>query len=439
MLKEFQSNWKRLPCTQEDKTYLLAVSGGMDSMALATLMHQSRIRFAVAHCNFSLRGKESDLDEALVAAWCTQHDVLFQSIRFDTESESKARKKGIQETARDLRYAWFRMLAVQYKYHRIVTAHHADDNAETLLINLFRGTGISGLHGIRVDHDGILRPLLFATRQEIVEFVKEQNIQYREDASNASDTYLRNAVRHKVMPAVNDVFPQGVHRINDSISRFADAGYFYNKALTAEKKRFMEQRGKDYYLPVRKLANHPAVGTLLYELLQPFGIGTDQLAQVLSLMQSESGHYMVTPTHRIIRNREFLVVTALQTKEADLILVEQLPAKVVVGTGTLTFSEHKDRNAIPTDKTTACVDMKLMEFPIVIRKLKTGDYFYPFGMKMKKKKISRYLIDQKVALHEKENVWVVESAKRIIWVVGMRMDERFRISESSEEVMKICL
>lgn len=434
---KFQKHWKELACTQGASVFLLAVSGGMDSMSLATLLFTSGVRFAVAHCNFSLRSAESDQDEALVAGWCLEHQIVFHHTRFDTLRESEIRKTGIQETARDLRYAWFREICAEYKYHRIITAHHAGDNVETVLMNLFRGAGISGLHGIRVDHDGILRPLLFATRGEIAEYAAANHVPYREDASNESDAYLRNAVRHKILPAIKEVFPKAVEQANVSIGRIADAEYFYQKALHTERKKYLVARGADYYLPVRKLITHPALNTLLYELIGCFGFSSEQLPHIVSLLHAESGHYVASGTHRIIRNREFLVVTALHVGEADLVLVEKIPVRIKLRNCTLTFTEHKDRNTIPTDKSVACIDRKLVEFPLVVRKLKTGDYFYPFGMKMKKKKISRFLIDQKVAMHEKENIWVVESAKRIIWVVGMRIDERFRITGRSEKMIMI--
>ncbi len=437
LLEEFRKNWATLAANTHEKTFLLAVSGGIDSMALASLMYRSSIKFAVAHCNFGLRGMESDLDEELVAEWCRVHRVEFHQRKFDTKNEMAIRKKGLQETARDLRYEWFRTLCASHKYERIVTAHHADDNVETLIIKVFRGTGLSGLHGILPDNDGVLRPLLFTTRADVERYVRAQNVPYREDVSNASDVYLRNSVRHKIIPVVKEVFPNAVLQANSSIYRFTEAEYFYQKALDAEKRKHMEKRGNDYYIPVRKLETHPVINTLLYELLRPFGYGQDQLPHVLNLLKAESGHYVASSTHRVIRNREFLVVTSLPTEAADLVLVEQIPEKVRLSTCTISFSEHKDKSIIPTDRSVACVDRKMVEFPLVIRRLKAGDYFYPFGMKMKKKKISRYLIDQKVALHEKENIWVVESAKRIIWVVGMRMDERFRITDHSEKMMMI--
>ena len=433
----FKTHWEKLKLPRENGTYLLAVSGGMDSMALATLFYMSGIPFAIAHCNFSLRGEASDLDEKLVQDWCAERKIVFHNTRFDTAKEAAQRKTGLQETARDLRYEWFRVLAAKHRYCRIVTAHHADDNAETLMINLFRGTGINGLHGIRPDQGGLLRPLLFATRDEIVEYVRDSAMHYREDASNESDVYLRNAIRHRVMPVIKEVFPQAVRQINSSISRVSEAEYFYHKALEKDKKSYSEQRGTDLYLPVRKLINHPAVSTLLFEIMRSFSFTADQIPQVVNLFQSESGHYVVSATHRVIRNRDFLVVTSLPTEETDLILIEQLPAKINLSNCKVSFSVHSDHNNIPSDKNIACIDAQLLEFPILLRRLKTGDYFYPFGMKMKKKKVSRFLIDQKVALHEKENIWVVESAKRIVWVVGMRIDERFRVTGQTEKIVQM--
>jgi tRNA(Ile)-lysidine synthase len=409
----------------------------MDSMALASLYLACNIPFAVAHCNFQLRDKDADLDETFVREWCNMNGITLHHIRFQTKERSTEWKKGTQETARILRYEWFEQVRKEHGYARIATAHHANDNAETMLINLFKGTGISGLHGILPKSNHLIRPLLFATREEIAAYVEEQEIRYREDISNASDDYLRNAVRHNIVPAVEALFPNAVKSLNDSIARFADAEILYRKAIDAELKKLVEKRGQDHYIPVKKLIHRQPLATIMYELLHPYGFSAMQVPHVLNLLQSETGHYVASSTHRVIRNRDFLIITMGAQQAADLILVEAAPCKVDTGRHTFTFDIHDKPKVIDSDNNLAITDLKNISFPLVLRKWKTGDYFYPMGLAMKKKKVSKLLIGAKMALHEKEDVWVVECGRRIVWVSGLRLDERFKVKDSTEQVLVI--
>jgi len=406
-------------------------------MVLAHLLRDSGIAFGVAHCNFGLRGAESDMDEALVRDWCLQNGIQCHATRFDTKQRSAEWKKGTQETARILRYEWFESLRAEFGYVRVATAHHANDNVETLLINLFRGTGIQGLHGIRHDNDTIIRPLLFATRPMIAEYAAAGNIMYREDASNSSDDYLRNAVRHHLIPAAENLFPNAVVNVNESITRFAGAEQLYNKAIEAERKSLVEQRGRDHYIAIRKLRHRQPLSTIVYELLQPYGFAPAQLPHLLSLLTAETGKFVASPTHRVIRNRDFLIITTLATTETDFIQVDAAPAVVQAGIHTYSFSLADKPAEIATDTDKAYIDLKAVTFPLLLRKWRIGDYFYPLGMGMKKKKVSRLLIDARVPLHEKEHIWVLECNKRIVWVSGMRLDERFKIKPSTDKVLVV--
>jgi tRNA(Ile)-lysidine synthase len=416
---------------------LLAVSGGVDSMVMAELFHKAGMPFAIAHCNFQLRGKDADLDEALVRAWCLQRGITFHSTGFETKKIAEEWKKGIQETARILRYEWFDAICDEHKYAKIATAHHANDNVETLLMNLFKGTGISGLHGIRAENNKIIRPLLFAEKEDIKAYAEQHNIRYREDASNASDAYLRNALRLNIIPRIKELIPNVVLNINDSIGRFIQAEELYKKAIEQERKKLLERRGKDYYIPVLKLRNRLPLETICYELFSPFGFTSAQVPHIIELLSAPSGKLIASSTHRIIRDRDFLAVTSLASAETDILLIEGIPCQVQAGNFHFSFSVEKKPKTIPTDNTIACIDMKRIEFPIVLRKWTLGDYFYPLGMGMKKKKLSRFFIDHKLAVHEKEHIWVLECSKRIAWVAGMRLDERFKIKESTEMVMRI--
>jgi tRNA(Ile)-lysidine synthase len=437
LLKHFLDNKLIKAVKASGKTSLLAVSGGVDSMVMAALYLESGLPFAVAHCNFQLRGEEADKDEQLVHDWALQHHVPIHKTRFETKKKVEEWKKGVQETARILRYEWLDMLVTENKLGYLVTAHHANDNVETLLMNLFKGTGISGMHGIPEQNGYIIRPLLSAVKEDIYAYAKEHDVSYREDASNASDAYTRNAIRNNILPVVEQSFPNVVQHISDSIQRFAQAEQLYNKAISKEIKSLTEQRGQDIYIPVKKLLLRQPLETICYELFEPYGFASAQLPHILSLLGSGSGHFISSPTHRIIRDRDFLIITAQKQAETDIISIEGAPCDIDTGRMKLRVSIEAAPKTLPTEATIACLDMKNIVFPIILRKWRQGDYFYPLGMNMKKKKVARFLIDQKVPIHDKEHIWVLECSKRVAWVCGMRLDERFKVKHSTEKVLMI--
>lgn len=437
LLQSFQGHWANRRFVVNGKPVLLAVSGGIDSMVLAELLYSSHIPFAMAHCNFQLRGEEADKDEALVMQWAVERNIPFYVTRFNTQEKADEWKKGIQETARILRYEWLETVRQENDLAAIVTAHHANDNVETLLINLFKGTGMSGLHGIPERNGHIIRPMLFATRDEIVLYGAMRSVPFREDASNASDKYLRNAVRHHIIPAVNQCFPNGVQQANESIQRFAQIETIYNNAIEVEKKKLSEQRGVDIYVPIRKLQKRESLETLCYELFTPYGFTALQVPHIIDLMNGESGRFVLSQTHRVIRDRDFLVITVLSTIHTDIISIDTVPCTIATKDHQFVFSLDTKPSKIPESAEIACVDMQHVSMPLTLRRWRKGDYFYPLGMGMKKKKLSNYFIDQKVPLHKKEQAWVLECGKRIVWVAGMRLDERFKIKNSTDQVLFI--
>ena len=437
LLNEFKEKWELGGFARPAEIVLLAMSGGSDSMVMADLFLKCSLPFAVAHCNFGLRGEESDRDERLVRDWCLLNNITCHSVLFDTKQKAHEWKKGTQETARDLRYQWFEEIRKEHGYAKIVTAHHANDNVETMLINLLKGTGIGGLHGIKPVNGHIIRPLLFATKERIAAYAAEHSVPYRDDASNATDDYLRNAVRHHVIPAMQQWFPGVVDNVNQSIGRFGEAEILYRKAIEQERKQLIEQRGQDWYIPIRKLKLRQPLATICYELLLPFGFSSGQAPYVIGLLSSISGHYVASASYRVIRNRDFLVVTALPEPAADLVLVESAPSTVETGKYIFSFAIKDKPAQIPEDKNEAWLDMKDISFPLLLRKWRNGDYLYPLGMNMKKKKVSRLLIDTKTALQDKEEIRVLECSKRIAWVIGLRIDERFKVDHSTERVLVV--
>jgi len=436
LLHQFKQHWQKRAFANNNQTVLLAVSGGMDSMVMCHLMLHAGIKVAIAHCNFQLRGEESDADELFVKTFAKNAGVSFFSVRFDTAHVVAERKTGIQETARWLRYNWLEQVRNDNGFHAIATAHHANDNVETVLMNLFKGTGISGMHGIQEKNGNIIRPLLFAFRSDIQQYAKDGAISFREDASNQSDKYQRNAIRLNIMPAIEASFPDAASRINESISRLAQAEILYQRETARKIGKLKQQRGSDVYIPVLKLKKTAPLETVCYELLKPYGFTPAHIPQVMDLCEADSGRFLLSKTHKLIKDRNALIITDVKPSESDFMQVDGVPAVIKVTDGRFSFSMLQ-KGSINKEAGVAFIDAGKIAFPLIIRKWRLGDYFYPLGMGMKKKKLSRFFIDQKLPLHEKEKVWVLECNKKVVWVCGMRLDERFKITDTTSEMLKV--
>lgn len=437
---------------------LLAVSGGVDSVVLCDLCHKAGYRFTIAHCNFQLRGEESERDEAFVKALGKKYQVEVLVKKFDTRAESERCKTSIEETARNLRYNWFNELLGSQTFNlqpnpeqgrstnfsNVLTAHHADDNIETLLMNFFRGTGIKGLHGIQARQDRVIRPLLNAWKSELEDHARENKLEYVTDHSNAENIYTRNFFRNELIPLVEQKFPEVRKNLLNNISRFAESEILYRQALENHKSKLLEKKGNEWHIPVLKLVKSEPIRTLVHEIIGEFGFTPGQVDEVINLLSSESGRYVQSQSHRIIRNRKWLVIAPNETAEATTILIEMDDQQVHFSLGCLKITCHKltdtgspTTNQKPqTSSDIATLDASGIKFPLLLRKWKTGDYFYPLGMR-KKKKLSRFFIDQKLSKTQKESVWVVESDRRILWVIGMRIDDRFKIAGSTKTVLKV--
>ena len=448
LMQQFKTNWKQnfSHLSANNCHLLVAVSGGIDSVVLVDLLHQLYFSFAIAHCNFELRGEESERDEVFVTALAKRYNKPLFVQKFKTRLFAEASKLSIQEAARKLRYDWFseivnnQLSVISHQSSAIsfiATAHHANDNIETLLINFFRGTGIGGLHGILPKQSNVIRPLLFAKREEILQYANENNLLWVEDSSNASDTYTRNFFRHQIVPLVKEKFANVEDNLLQNIQRFSEAEQLYQQAIDGHKKKLLETKGNEVHIPVLKLQKTEPLQTILWEIVKDFHFASAQLSDIQNLLFADNGKYVASSSHRIIKNRAWLIIAPLQNAEAQLILIEKEDKKAVYDDGELSL---KKRSAISDQQfantNIAALDATHIHYPLMLRKWKTGDYFYPLGMK-KKKKLSKFFIDLKLSKTDKEKVWVIEMNKKVIWVIGYRIDDRFKLTDATKDVLVI--
>jgi tRNA(Ile)-lysidine synthase len=447
---------------------LIAVSGGVDSVVLCELCQQAGYNFIIAHCNFQLRGEESLRDEDFVKKLGERYKVEVMVKRFDTGTYATERKLSIQEAARDLRYEWFFTIvqeqmkqpkeagagtnkpvsgwhAREQRFH-VLTAHHADDNTETVVMNFFRGTGLHGLTGIPMTGEQagrwtlhaffLRRPLLPFFKEELLQFARENNLEFVEDSSNQSSKYTRNFFRNEIIPAIGKVYPQVKENLLDNINRFREIERLYKISVREITKKLCRQKGDEIHIPVRQLVayNNRA---LVYEIISAYGFSEKQVDEVLKLAGGDSSSYIDSPAtgFRIIKHRHWFIITSSVSPLAENIIIKEKTASIPFTEGILRIKTSGDQHPVSDDHI-ACLDAKEIRFPLLLRKWKTGDYFYPLGMK-KKKKLARFFIDQKLSKTAKEKTWVIEMDKKIIWVVGMRIDERFKITKDTGPVLQI--
>lgn len=446
LYQEFIKNIQAQDLFEKKDFLLLAVSGGKDSVALCELCFQAGFNFEIAHCNFKLRGEESDRDENFVRELSKQYGVDVCVKEFETEKYAQENKISIQVAARELRYAWFNDLLISARGEAatdnlrncyLLTAHHADDNIETLLMNFFKGTGIKGLQGILPKQGKIIRPLLFAKREDIERFIKDNHLKFVEDSSNNSDKYTRNYFRHQLIPAVEKNFPQAKENLINNIERFREIDMLYQQSLQYHKKNLLEYKGNEIHIPVLKLSKSKPLKTIIYEVIKDFGFTAHQTPEVMHLLGSDSGKYISSSTHKILKNRSWLIIAPLDTAESNHILIEKNDTKIDFKEGVLQLKASFNSEKRPVNSEgIALLDLKNIAFPLLLRRWKEGDYFYPLGMQ-KKKKLSRFFIDRKIPLTQKEKIWVIESNKKIIWVIGQRIDERFKITDKTRDSLEI--
>lgn len=417
----------------KDSKLLVAVSGGIDSIVLVHFLKQLDYDVAIAHCNFGLRGEESDGDEEFIKSYASENNIEIFVTRFDTMSFAADNKLSIQVAARQLRYIWFDQLLEENNLNYLLTAHHLDDNIETFLINFTRGTGLEGLTGIPQQNGNVVRPLLPFTRKEIENYALENNITWREDSSNTSDKYLRNKLRHDIVPALKslnpsfaDSFLQTLNNLQQSASLTHDAAILMYQQVVSEKEG-------QKHIDIEQIKRLPNYKAYLYQWLSPFGFTSWD--DIYNLTDVQSGKQVLAPGYRLLKDRAVLILEPLKPADKEIYEIQQ--GTTVINEPLAIKLELSDVISPDSTKNTIFVNNNLIKFPLFVRKWQEGDYFCPLGMNGQKKKVSKFFKDEKMSLSEKENTWILCSDNEIIWIIGRRADDRFKIRDTTDTILKI--
>lgn len=436
MLNKFTTYYQSKNLFNQTGKILLTVSGGMDSIFMVQLFLQSGLNIGIAHCNFKLRGADADQDEQFVKDLAEQHQIPFYTISFDTQEYANNNGISIQMAARDLRYSWFNKIRVENNYEYIATAHHKNDVAETMLINLTKGTGLAGLHGIQNKNNNIIRPLLCFTREEIERFTTENNVAYREDKSNADTKYVRNKIRHKVIPELELINPALIETLYTESEQFLELEEIVNQKIEEVKKHCFFYDGELIKIEIEKLKEYSPLKTYLYYLIKDYGFNIAIIEDLINGLDEQSGKFYYSEKYQILKDREYLILASKQLAEKKEYQVNSISDFNSLPLDLKVEIQEVETISISKSSSLAYLDADKMEFPLMLRKWKKGDSFQPFGMKGNKK-LSDFFIDEKLSLLEKENTWILVTNQQIVWVIGMRIDDRFKLSSKTKNVMLI--
>ncbi|AWG22342.1 tRNA lysidine(34) synthetase TilS [Flavobacterium faecale] len=435
MIERFKKQLQARFSFLENKKLLLATSGGLDSMVMVDLFRKAKFEIAIAHCNFQLRGLESFGDQNFVQEYAEEHAIPFFLTQFDTTAFANDYKLSTQVAARELRYNWFYEVLQEEGYDYILTAHHADDNIETFLINLSRGTGLDGFTGIPEQNGEIVRPMLSLTRQDILEYAQNEGLQWREDSSNASDKYVRNKIRHHLVPLLKSLNPQFMEAFQKTQSYLQDASEMVEDASTMVYQQVVRQDDEVFYIDLKQLLKLPNYKAYLYQWLKDFGFTSWD--DIYELVDSLSGKQIYSSDFRLIKDREQLILSPIVKEDANLSFLVHKEEQDVNLPLKLTLKEV-DSITDPSN-TSIFVDAEKLVFPLVLKKWIEGDDFQPLGMGGKSKKLSKFFKDEKMSLLEKEATWVLWSGDTVVWIVGKRADERFKVRKQTLKLLNIQL
>lgn len=418
-------------------TFLVALSGGADSMALLDLCRQASLNIIALHCNFHLRAAESDEDQNFVTSYCRTHHISLHVAEFDTLEYVKIHNVSIEMAARELRYAWFKEM--QHKLHAsyLVVGHHADDLAETILINWCRGTALKGLIGIQPVNNSIIRPLLTFSRKDIMEYIAKYKIPYRDDSTNATDAYIRNKIRHQVIPILKEINPSLLDTVGHNSQILSDINKIYDAALQEQLHTCCIEKSGILSIAIAKVTAMPAPFTLLFTLLKPYGFSKGQIDDILHSARSESGRYFYSPSHTLVRERnDWQLYPTL--KDPFNYRIEstgtfQYP-DFTLSIETAPVSKFREIEITPN---IALLDADRVLFPLIVRPWRIGDYFYPMAKTSFRKKVSDFYKDLKFTEYKKQTTPLLSDGQAILWIMGERIDDRFKITEESRTILLI--
>jgi len=439
MLERFLQFISRHKLIDVHDRVLLAISGGIDSIVMCELFHQSGIPFDIAHCNFSLRGEESDGDEQFVRSLAERMKVKIYVKKFDTLKYAENEGISIQMAARDLRYIWFKELALDHLYNKVAIAHNLNDQAETFFINLLRGTGIAGLRAMKPNNEGYIRPLLSFPREDIEGFATEHECAFREDSSNRSDKYLRNRIRHHLIPLLKELQPALYPVFSETLERLADTETVFLNEIERQRQLIVSVNGNRYLINIEKLLHLNPIETYLFEFLKPFEFNETAVSQLISVLNDISGKVFLSVTHRLIKDRESLIIEPLTEsfhERLEVLIEENTVIPEVPFYIEFKILDRYQFTAFNPSPLMAWLDRDKLTFPLTLRRMQTGDKFRPLGMNGFRK-LSDFLTDLKIPLPDKQNTWVVTSGEDIVWVVGHRIDDRYKVTTQTKTIFKI--
>lgn len=435
MIEKFKSHLSNNFPFLKGKKLLLATSGGLDSMVMAHLFKSLDYEFAIAHCNFQLRGIESFGDQKFVQDFADTNKIPIFITQFDTQAFADDYKLSTQVAARELRYNWFYELLETENYDYILTAHHSDDNIETFLIHLVRGSGLNGFTGIPAQNDSVIRPLLAFSRDEISNYASANAVLWREDSSNASDKYLRNKIRHDLVPILKELNPNFLTSFQNTQKYLKEVQSMVEDATIMIYQQVATEIEDEIHFDIKKITKLPNYKSYLYQWLKEFGFSAWD--DIYDLVASQSGKQVFSDEFRLLKDRHFLILSPTNEIDATEVYFIDENQKEVNLPIKLSFC-NKDYNS-NTDNSIIFVDGDKLKYPLVLKRFEKGDVFQPFGMNGKSKKVSKLFKDEKLSLLQKENSWILYSDNKIVWVVGIRQDERFKIENTTINSLQIAL
>lgn len=432
MLEQFLNHIEQHELCKSTDRILLAVSGGLDSMVMLNLFKRSNYSIGVAHCNFQLRGSEAEEDERFVADACKAADVPFFVKKFNTRDYATANKLSIQAAARELRYAWFQELMSEERFTFLATAHHVNDSLETVLLKWIHGSSLESFAGIPVRNKKVIRPMLFATRTQLADFASEKGIMWRNDSSNDSDDYQRNFIRHQVVPRLKEINPALESTFLHGLKKITGELEFLRTQLEQWKAEHIHQKVGQVFINKAALLNATFSDSLLWRVVREYGFNIDQCHDMMQAMQSQSGKKFIGTSHLLTLDRDHIIISPYDDAY-EAVTIREKNESVVRGVWEISI-ERTTSKEISTSSIVASLDADKVKFPITWRYWQPGDSFYPLGME-NRKKLSDFLIDRKIPLADKNGISVLESDGEIIWVVGHRIDNRYKITPETKSVV----